>query len=402
MNGKRMYRKAQGMTICIAKSKSTLGHYFLRIVPEDNAIKDMPAFINNLTTAKTHKQLVAAIEDAPLLAGEKGGPNQPKRVMTTHECIDLLDFEFEGVDKKILASEMFLYAPKELRANSSKESPAAEFDAYETRFCDELKKHDNGFKVIVEPVQDWMMFRNTLAMGAALLANIENLPKGGRVLEEAGFSIPDKSAYGFPVFAAPLKLQATTYLLQFLKHPIASSKSTGADADFLFWLYQQEVEANKRKGGLYPVNTYALGGVDEDVFVSNHWDATQKSFGVADTILAPVSEDKNLYLAVKQSGSQLEMAKRIVWALWKASQGLIDQDGALLGMTQDSESLFMPKQNTPTYTFHSLISKAWYELCYHENRKLIVCKHCGCGVLASLRGPGKEYCSDSCRTQDKG
>lgn len=394
------------MTICIAKSKSSLGHYFMRIVPAEDAQripdKSVPDLINGLTTVKTHKQMASAVENLPLLFDTKGGDRQPRRVMTTHECIELLDTEFEPVDKKILAYEMFLYAAKDLKANSGKDSPAGDLDAYDTHFVDELKGLGDDFKVIVEPIQDWMTFRNMLAMGAALLANIEGVEKGGRVLEESGFFEPAESAYGFPVFVAPLKFQATTYLLQFLKHPLASRNSDGDSTDYLYWLYQSQAVAVQRKGGLSPVNTYALGGIDDDIFISSHWDATQKNFNVADIVSAPFSENRNLYLVIKQSGTQLDMAKRIVRVLWQATQGLVDKDGALLGMTQDTESLFLPRQNAPTYNFHSLISKTWYDLCYHENRKMIACKHCGCGVLASLRGPAKEYCSDSCRTQDRG
>jgi hypothetical protein len=392
------------MTICIAKSKKSLGHYFLRIVPTEEVYKipdeGMPALINSLTTVKSHKQLATAVEHLPLLLDTKGGSNQPKRVMTTYKCIDLLDSEFGPVEKKTLAYEMFLYAPKELRANSSKESPAADLDAYDTHFADELKKLGDEYRVIVEPIQDWMTFRNLLAMGAALLTNIENLPKGGRVLEASGFYAPKESAYGFPVFVAPLKFQASIYLTNFLKHPVASNNADRDNTDYLYWLYQPQGEAIKRKGGLFPVNTYAFGGIDDDVFVSTHWDATRKSFNFTDIATAPFSEDRYLYLVIRQSGSQLDMAKKIVQVLWETTRDLIDNDGALLGITQDTESLFLPKQNTPTYSFHSLISKAWYDLCYHENRRLIACKHCGCGVLASLRGPIKEYCSDSCRTQE--
>lgn len=394
------------MAICIAKSKRALGHYFMRIVPEDRIHlpegEDVSALINSLTTVKTHKQMASAVENLPLLFKAKGTEAQPTRVMTAYECIELLDTEFEPVDKKILAYEMFLYAPRELKANSSKESPAADLDAFDCHFADELRGLGDGFKVIVEPVQDWMTFRNMLALGAALLANIENFSEGGRVLEESGFYKPEESAYGFPVFTVPLKFQATTYLNQFLKHPVASSNSDGDSTDYLYWLYQSNVEGTQRKGGIVPVNTYALGGIDDDVFISTHWDALQKSFNVVDILTAPFSKNRNLYLVVKQSGSQLDMAKRIVRALWQSTQNLVDVDGALLGMVQDAESLFLPKQSAPTYSFHSLISKAWFALCYHQNRKLITCKHCGCGVLASLRGPAKEYCSDSCRTQDKG
>ncbi|MBQ9004133.1 MAG: hypothetical protein IJ087_20005 [Eggerthellaceae bacterium] len=391
------------MTIRIAKSRKTLAHYFIRIVDADSARDmsddDIAALVNDLSSAKGHKQLASAIEHACLLFETRGEEKQPRRVMTPAECSAALEAEFEPVDARKLAYEMYMASPKELRANSSKDSPAAVLDAYGRDLAGDLSALGDDSLVLVEPVQDWMTFRNMLTLGAALLANIENLPEGGRVLERAGFFEPGRSSYDFKIFAAPFKLQSA-FLFEFGKHPIKSGGMTTFEHDYLYALYQSQSELIKHRGGLSPVVIHGLDP-DGEVFIATHYDAVQGGISPIDIAKIPVEEDRNLYLCVKKRGSQYDMAKRVVTTLWGATQNLVDRDGSLLGMTQDSESLFLPQQGSITYTFHSLISKAWNALCFHEGRRLIACKRCGCGVLASNRGPAKEYCSESCRIQDR-
>ena len=388
------------MTVCIAKSKATLAHYFIRLVDEDRARAmpdaDLPALVNGLTSAKSHKQLASAAEYACVLLDTEGSGAQPPRIMTPSQCLEALESEFEPVDARKLALEMFMASPREIRANSGKESPAAALDAYGCGLADQLRGLGDGIAVLVEPVQDWMCFRNMIAIGAALLANIENPPEDGRVLEAAGFRQPEENAYGFPAFVAPFKLQASAFLLEFGRHPLKSGKLACEDLDYLYWLYLSSAEEARSGGG-----ARSIGGI-EDVFFDTRYGAVQNGITTLDVVTLPVADDRNLYLCVRREGSQLDMAKRAVTALWNATQALVDLDGSVLGMTNDAESLFQPAQGAMTHAFHSLVSKSWNALCYHEGRKLIACRHCGCGVLASNRGPAKEYCSDSCRIQDKG
>ena len=135
------------------------------------------------------------------------------------------------------------------------------------------------------------------------------------------------------------------------------------------------------------------------MFVATHYDAVQKGINLVDVLTLPWEKNRNSYFCIRSEGDQVDMAKHAVKALWNASQSIWDQD-TFLGMEPDIDSLFDQSKDTMAFSFGSLISKAWYLLFFHKGRRLTACKHCGCGIIGSNRGPAKEYCSDSCRVQE--
>lgn len=398
------------MAIYVAKSRQTLTHYFFRVVDSDfvhNTLeRQMVPFINSLTSAKSHKQIASVVEKSPLLFSTNGGPLQPNRVMTPSECIDSLETDFTSIDPRLVISELFLYSPTPLRANRSKESPIAALDAFDCGLARQLSEAGNDVRVIVEPIQDWLTFRNLLSVCAALLANIQNPPDDEQILEASGFTHSEEreNACRIPLYITPFKFQASTFALRFGSHPFVSSRTEGIDMDYLYGVYLENAESPiRRHRGVVHVDTRGFGG-DDDVFTSTHYDVTQRGITPIDLLLLTHEEDRNVYLCVKDEGSQLDIAKRVVLALWNETQTLKDFDGANIGMAFDEQSLFDPENGNATYQFHSLMSRAWYSLCYQSGYRLIRCKHCGCGTFASNRGKGnaKEYCSDSCRVLDRG
>lgn len=392
------------MAIAIARNKRLLTHFFFRTIHTEYAFygtpeEDLPALINSLTTAKTHKQLASAIEYSCLLLNNRYTRIHPGRLVTANEAITLLEGYFEPTDAKKLAQEMFMASPKPLRANASKSSPAAALDAYSSDFIKKLEERGAGIMVAVEPVQDWMMFRNLLAIGAALLANIERIPEDGKVMEAAGFFRSETNAFGFPIYTIPFKFQASTFALDFAKHPGRSSRLTPRELDHLYWLYNDSDERIVHRDGFLPVETRPFGR-NEDVFFTTHYQAVKEGITPLDVAKVAFEQDTNVYLCARADlSNQYELAKSIIECIWYKTQVLMDIDGETLGVTQDPESLFDPEIEELKLKFHSLVSRCWYALCYHKGRKLIACKHCGCGVLASNRGPAKEFCSDSCRIQ---
>ena len=392
------------MTVCIARNKTTLTHYFFRLVRRDKAHDiegtDSASLINALTSAKTHKQLAAAIENSCLLIEGTTSARQPQREMLPSECIELLERDFESVNPRQLAFEMLLATSTSVRANSSCDSPAADLDAFKCNFKDTLLNADSNQVALVEPVQDWMMCRNSLAVGAFLLAGIENPPQDGRVLERAGFFSPVKSNFDFPALVLPFKYHTAVWAKNYINHPFISDQIICTDVDYLYWLYLQNEKEAVPPRGVSGSALQSIGG-DDCVFFATHYDATKKGLTPLDLLKVLNEWDRNIYLCVKMADIQPEMAKRVVKALWRKAQSIRSESGIPFGMSLDEESLFFPRQGTATFRHHSLNSKLWYDLCYHKNKRLIACKHCGCGVLASNRGPMKEYCSDSCRVQDR-
>ncbi len=223
------------MTVRIAKHRRTGLHYFIRVVKDDPEDLDIGAmvkyfaedylctpesdFFNLVSIAKSHKQLVAALDDDSLVAsGYKtllsqatDSPLQPPRVMDAEECLAALLDDFEPVDARLLAREMFLASPRDLRANHSARSPAAVVSAYEGDFGKELRNPDRSCYVVAEPVQNWMTFRNLVTICASLLANIRELrdDQEDRTLEAAGFYLPEGGAYDPPAFVIPIKYYAS-------------------------------------------------------------------------------------------------------------------------------------------------------------------------------------------------
>ena len=350
--------------IYIARNRDMSTHSFFKVLDSNGdglmPEKKLSRFINALVSAKGHKQLVSAIEECPcLLFQTNGGAGQSRRMLTAEECIEEIQANYVPTDARKLTQEMYMLSPKQLRANSSKESPAVAFDAYSCDFIGMLKQMDPETKIAVEPVQDWMTFRNLLAVTACILANIENLPSDGRVLKAAGFTEAGKDRFGLPSLGIPFK-HKTALPSSPSAHPAGPPGPDAQDADYLLSCYK------------------------DDEFIES-----------------PADWGANLHLLISQrpEESQVDMAKRFVIAVWEKTQSLVDLDGKSLGMTQDMESLFDPEQDSISYIFHSLVSQSFNMLCYHPGRKLVVCKHCGNGVLASKKGKAKEFCSDSCRAQ---
>lgn len=393
------------MAVYIARSRRVLTHFLIREQPTDSthvSDKELVSLINALTTAKSHKQIAAAIESSDLLIGDpEGAGKQPIRVMNPSELYEALQDEFEPTNAAGLSREMFLASPRKLRANSGRESPAAELDAYECNLTSKLAKMEGDCRILVEPVQDWMMFRNTIAIGASLLANIEAPREDERALEAAGFSRFAGEALGFPIFALPLKFSASTFALEFGRHPLRSGGLNPADVDYLYSRYYADEADITRKHGPIPTTTRPLGG-DADVFLASTYIATRRGITALDIAkLLPVEKDTNVYLCVRalDGMGQIDLAKKVVRALWTKTQMLTDAGGSPLGMSPDPESLFDPLHKSEPYKCNSLVSSAWNALCFHSGRRLISCKYCGSGVLASAKGPAKEFCNDSCRTQ---
>lgn len=388
------------MSIYIAKSKRVLAHYFLRVFDIDAAKRmgkeDLAPFINGIVTAKGHKQFASAVDFAPrLLFDTEGTPKQPKRMATPRECLEMLNSEFEPTNARVLAREMFLASPRRIRANRSSESPAAVLDAYACDFASELEKMGEGVAIAVEPIQDWITFRAFLMLGATLLANIENPPVDGRVMEASGFARQEESRFGCPAFAMPFKFQAATFLPDFFRHPMKSSGLTRLDVDYLYWLYNGGVEAamNRR-----PESNGAANLFDP----SNGVHLVSRFDGGSDSDPAFDRESiRNVYLCVeeREGESQIEVAKMLFKSLWRKTQQLVDGDATPLGMSLDEGTLFSGGKEAIGFTFHSLISECWYDLTYHKGKRLFACKYCGCGAIASNRGPAREFCSDACRMQ---
>ncbi len=350
--------------IYIARNRDMSTHSFFRVLDSEEPTLmpegELPGFINGLISAKGHKQLLSVMEGCRcLLMNTRGSARQTKRMLTANECIDELQRNYVPANGHKLAQEMYILSPKQLRANSSRESPAVVFDAYSCDFIGMLKQMDPETKIAVEPVPDWMAFRNLLAVTACILANIENLPSDGRVLKAAGFTEAGKDRFGLPSLGIPFK-HKTALPSSPSAHPAGLEGPDAQDADYLLSCYK------------------------DDEFIES-----------------PADWGANLHLLISQrpEESQVDMAKRFVIAVWEKTQSLVDLDGKSLGMTQDMESLFDPEQDSISYIFHSLVSQSFNMLCYHPGRKLVVCKHCGNGVLASKKGKAKEFCSDSCRAQ---
>lgn len=389
------------MTVYVAKSKETFSHYLLRIVPSDRVDRmpdgELPKLVNGLSGAKSHKQLLRVIDGCCLLFGTAGSERQPNRVMTADECLKALESQFAPTDAKKLTEEMFLYSPRgayATRANNGKVSPVASSnDAYSCGLTKDLEKCGDDERVIVEPVQDWMTVRNTLSLAASLLAKVEAEGQDSTVLEDSGFLRFEQNAYGSPVLAAPIKYH-TFFGRDYAGHFWKASELNLGDLDYLYSLYYKGGHSAKGK------NQPCVLGSDGDVFIATRYLATQNGISILDALRLPVEANRNLYLCVKERGSQVDMAKRILEALWDATQNrLRDLDGRPLGITTDESCLFDPDADSLAFRQHSLISRLWSAVFLHGGRSLVACKYCGCGVLGSKKGPAREFCSDSCRVQ---
>ena len=386
------------MAIYIARNKKIKLHYFIRIVRREHANSipedELIPLLNSLTTAKRDKQLVKAIEGAPLLTGLSRGEAQPKRLMTPSECAEALDSVFCAVDPETLAEEMFLFCPREIQANNNLASPASAFDAYAGGLREELEGvNPSRHCVIVEPVQDWMMLRGTLSIAAALLANIENPPEDGKTLEAVGFVRPDKNPFGVDVMLAPVKFDAWLWGM----NAFGNLGNLGGSASNLDYLYRisecgEKVKRDNR------ITTFAVGG-ERNVFFFREFIAESTHFSALDVLKPPFQRNRNCCICVEDSGDQDAMARSVVRALWNTARDLRGLDDEPLGEEVAPGDIFDPYSERVEVEFHSLVARLWDALVYHRGRMLVACGYCGCGSLSSGRRANRVYCSNSCRTR---
>lgn len=425
------------MSIFIAQDKQTHAHYFFRVfskkdVPHLSEYDPVP-LLNKLMSAKSHKQLLNIIDRSCLLIDLQNRPSGIQCTMSPAQCLETLQSRFVPTDARLLASEMYLYSPTPRRANSSTRSPAAFRDAFEKGLPSMLETLGDENVVLVEQVQNWMMFRNSISLCAVLLSIVEHQEEDAKSLESAGFSLHPGTETGQFIASVPLKYGSAlfSYFSQF-DDPEALAppryRDQTVDVDELFKLY---AEGNALFGknsttGAIPFVTSLLKCTPYSRHSPLH-DPDPVFFSLSyETLLNPSnalgrdlnhawghskearrylkslwSVDRNVYVCatVNTSESHIDTASKILKSFWRASQTLANRDGEQFGSCPDLSRLFEPERNTMPIAFRSLISKSWSSLFYRGGARLSTCRHCGCAIISANKGPLKEYCSDSCRIQ---
>lgn len=430
------------MPVYIAKHKKTHLHYFFRIfrvtdVPNVSDL-DLTSFLNRLMSAKGHKQIAGIVEKSALLYNVNKMSNGMKQVLTPRRCIALLGSRFEPTDAKLLAEEMYLYSPTPRRANSSSKSPAASLDAFANDLPSILKELDEESVVLIESVQDWMMFRNSISVCAVLLSTVERHTEAEGSIESAGFNVRPGIERGQSIAMVPLKYAASQirFFADWDNLVHARPIRYGSELSFFDDLYRCYADGNiltpptlatrgipffaglkRRQEQAWRQERMSSPHSDNSVFFSLPYEALVddsspllrnipdrlQRYQEAKSYLESIFDsDRNIYLCatVDSSENDIDVAKKILRVFWGTTQTL-RHGNTPLGATPDLDRLFEPQLTTMPMAFPSLISKSWNALFYRGGARLATCKRCGCAIISSSKGPLKEYCSDSCRIQDR-
>lgn len=377
----------------VAQDVRTRMHYVIRFADEATIRgrdrESTVELINELASAKRPKTIISAIARVGLVASGIGTSRQPKRIMTAKQLIDELAWDFDESDPEALACETYMfqtpaqYALSQGSANNSKRSTIAEFDAFKRGLGERLVLTDSDRRILIEPVQDWMTFRNMVSIGLCLIANIQCPPENGGIMQASGFR--KVAANSGSAFVAPLKCDAWALAER-------SGKITQLDVDFLCERYRHALMSS-RWGAHDGSSDSATNG---ELFIATREEARQRGIYL-DSLDAMSGQRRLLYLCATFEGDQMAIAKTVFTALWSTCAGWQDANGDYLGLTIDPESLFDADSQSAQLVGLSLLSSAWYAVGF--SGKPTICKRCGCGFLARNRGPAREFCGNSCRVQ---
>lgn len=248
--------------------------------------------------------------------------------------------------------------------------------------CPDLSSLGDGFRLIVEPLQDWVLLRNLLSIALRLGGTLRASKSPETLLDDAGFAkserktlysmlATDSPGFTIPVMFNPFFREGTIVLRDF-----------AYDADAAWPLFRSITETKSRYLGL--ANVASLRGCDSIKFVTGP--QAEASEGGFRPIYTRPEESRWMYLVIENR------------------EGLSQKELADMFLDSLDRCLYRPHLSygdnpmaEVSVNFYDLPSALWDLVRSHQNHYLMTCDNCHRTVFSTTQGPNRRFCSDSCR-----
>ena len=397
------------MYTCVLYNAKEKRHFVVRVIEKCQLAwswsGECSAELNKLISSKTPQQLLDAIDSFPALYPQESFLDKKIAYSLMDAKDELRKSRYVSCKKETLEAEMYLASATPLRANKeSFESFILKYGTNGQDYLTDLREvSESEHFVLMEPVQDWMMLRNTLSICARVLGQIQDEEKQ-ESLEDAGFSFRDNTRIKKEIYYTPFKYNTF----------FNTSSGQMFEQDALFTALTKRKYERTTIPFFLDINVDYFSEIERDVFVLTRPLATQKYDMIQSLKQEFLSEStgpvetRTHYLCLRNTGDQREMMEGIIEAFSSAFRSLTDSTeakgkkrgtGSFLGWKYDQSGEY-EKLEEPRLVPQSFISALWYQLVYHPGKRITICKLCKNAVLTNEQGTKNKYCSNSCRVRD--
>lgn len=328
------------------------------------------------------------------------GADGVKRVFDSAEFVERLRRgDYSAVNKRMLASESWLYSPNwsdQLEKESSARRCDAKFGADEDALRRIADSYGDNLVVVEEPYLDWIWLRNALDLANTLRCYLADPDRyRDKVLTNAGFKRCTVTEFGafareddvFDAFVVPIAFNEYWRARKYLDLAAEAIKLLPIfeSEGYLRWAPYSRLGFVANGNGysrVVKLKTKGSGpdGAEIRYIVKNQIDGTPGT-------IASFKKDwgGNLYLAIK--GEFADEAQAADYFLRELVSAYL--------FSGDIELNLSPVGCSGQFVARSLSSQLWLSMFANDGTALGTCKNCGLPFYTRGAAPNK-YCSNAC------
>ena len=394
----------------VAKNIKTGFHSIWNVIPGDykpekNRFLE-PLTVNQLARWKNLRDVITTLEAVGPLIPFDVYP-QEKRVMSIEDALQIakargIGHESQGFtvnDPHFLRIQLMLegFVPS-YPSKTSIEKDVERFGLIESDAASDLEKwaeEDKACRVVVEPLCDVVSIRNRASQLLRIIANLQD-ESNEHVLESSGFQHIRRDKH--KVIG---KQYRNSYFVLPLKHNPAVDMTLNFSTKWFrnVFGYMTINPLDSRIREMRPHgNETALGSVRNVANLTSSI-LTGNAAPLINHNKRYEDEDTWLYTGVEDSLSQREEAMAYIGGYEHMFSNLTTKDGTPIGWDISSPSPF-ENEPKPVFLFHTLAGALFGSIFYRYGTTAAICKNCQNGFMAKTKGKQREFCSNSCRTQN--
>lgn len=383
-------------------------HVIVRAIPKERTYQSLndeqvQNALNALARTKNARDLLSVVGALPpivpdnfLSAGRKYSvkevTNNPKKLeLSAPDCELLLTECTLGTD---------IWETTKEKINSAKLC-IRDYSFFEMCLPELVELDSNKNDIYVEPLADWILLRNILAITMQLMSSLSGEDK------------KPLTTYGFENRYHE-QLKDSVWITPFVFNPFFYEfKGTWESALEMFSKYDNYQpflnsiskvdEATIKKSLLWSKKLYArllspAKCIEEDAVLLVTAPVAKEKYN---SFWHPKksAEDKRYWLLTRDNASQTEIAGRIIHGfIWMISNLTVKDK--LLGWEYSDEAC-LDNSFTPMVKINSLPALLLRRAVYHGSDRIVACQQCGSAIIQTNKGPVAVYCSDRCRQAHK-
>lgn len=394
----------------VARNIKTGFHSIWNVVPGDyepekNQFLD-PSTVNQLARWKNLRDIITALEATGPFIPSDVYP-QEKRIMPIEDALQIakargVGHESQGFtvnDPHFLRIQLMLegFAPS-YPSKTSIEKDVERFGLIESDAASDLEKwakEDSTCKVVIEPLCDVVSIRNRASQLLRIIANLQD-ENNEHVLETSGFQHVKRG--GNKLIGKQYK---DSYFVLPLKHnPVVDMTLNFSTKWFRnVFAYMTINPLDSRIREMRPQgNETGLGLVENAVSLTNPI-LTGNAAPLINYRTKYEDQDTWLYVGIEDSLSQREEAMTYIKGYERMFSSLTTKGGKPIGWKISSPSPF-ENDPKPEFLFHTLAGALFGSIFYRYGTTAAICKNCQNAFMTKTKGKQREFCSNSCRTQN--